>query len=412
MNVLQVSMRDLIGERFNGYRLHLSLRERGHDARMLVLYREGHDPSVQGHPRWVGPLERGLYAAERISSLQGLLSPIALTFPMRDGFRRADLVHWHLVYPHYISVPLMPFLAGRRPTVWTIHDPWPTTGHCVHPSECERWRTGCGKCPDLKRNFTVWMDTTALLWKAKRAAFRRMAVTLVAPSRWIASRAQASPLIAHWPCHVIPPGLDLGTWRLLDRADCRGRLGIPPEARTIAFRMPSGQKQQVSKGIPWLKEALRRLGTERPIHLIVFEEKGHLAEFEGRFRIHELGWLTEVPRMAEAYTAADLFLMPSVAENAPTMALEAMACGTPVIASDTTGMPEMVRAPVAGLVVPLGDAEALAQATQRLLDDDGRRAAMGAEARRIVEAEHGYDRYVDRHLALYESVLARTAGTR
>jgi glycosyltransferase involved in cell wall biosynthesis len=176
--------------------------------------------------------------------------------------------------------------------------------------------------------------------------------------------------------------------------------------------MPSGQKQQVSKGIPWLKEALRRLGTERPIHLIVFEEKGHLAEFEGRFRIHELGWLTEVPRMAEAYTAADLFLMPSVAENAPTMALEAMACGTPVIASDTTGMPEMVRAPVAGLVVPLGDAEALAQATQRLLGDDGRRAAMGAEARRIVEAEHGYDRYVDRHLALYESVLARTAGTR
>src|SRR5439155_19940630 len=99
-------------------------------------------------------------------------------------------------------------------------------------------------------------------------------------------------------------------------------------------------------------------------------------------------------------------------ENSSTMRFEANTCGTPVNSSDMTGSHEMVLAPVAGLVVPLGDAEALAQATQRLLDDDGRRAAMGAEARRIVESEHGYDRYVDRHLALYESVLARTAGTR
>ena len=140
MNVLYVTMTDLAGQRFNGHLLHHALRARGHDARMLVIHRRSRDETVHGYPRWVGLMERGLYGAERVSSLQGLLSPIALTFPLRRAFRRAQLQHWHLVFPHYISVPLMPMVARAHPTIWTLHDPWPTTGHCVHPGECERWR--------------------------------------------------------------------------------------------------------------------------------------------------------------------------------------------------------------------------------------------------------------------------------
>lgn len=412
MKILQVSMRDLIGQRFSGYQLHRSLKTLGHESNMLVLYKQSSDSSVQGHPKWVELLERGLYVTERISSMQGLLSPIALAFPFRHCFRRADVVHWHLIYPHYVSLPVMPLLTRLRPTVWTLHDPWATTGHCIHPLDCERWRTGCGKCPDLRRNFTMWFDTTALLWNIKRAAYRRSALTLVTHSHWMKGRAEASPLLSRFPCHMIPLGLDLNTWRLLDRDACRARLGIPSEARAIAFRMPRGQKQEHAKGIPWLIEALQRLEIRQPTYLLVFEEKGQLKQLAGKYNLLELGWRDDASSLVEAMTAADIFIMPSQAETAPTMALEAMACGTAVIASDSTALPEMIHAPHAGVVVPLWNGEALARAIDELLGDDTRRIAMGRTGRQIVESEHSYDRYVQRHLELYESLAKRSAGNR
>lgn len=401
-------MRDLVGQRFNGYELNRSLRAMGHDAEMLVVYKESSDASVRSTPKAVRLLERGLYAAERVTSLQGLLSPIALSFPLRKCFRRADVVHWHLVYPHYVSLPLMPMMARLRPTVWTLHDPWALTGHCVHPQECERWRTGCGQCPDLSRDFKVWFDTTALVWRAKHALYPRAPITLVVASPWMKDRVDASPLLSGMPCHVIPFGLDLGIWRLLDRDACRARLGVPPGAKVLAFRVPLGwQKQQDTKGIPWLLEALRRLETKEPICLLVLDDVGRLAELRSKYHLIELGWVHEEARMVEVLSAADLFLFPSVAESFGLMALEAMACRTPVIGCEGTAVADTVRAPRAGVLVPPRNSEALAHAIAELLADDERRASMGRMGREIVESEYTHEAYVSRHVALYEEVAAR-----
>jgi glycosyltransferase involved in cell wall biosynthesis len=408
-NVLQVTLRDLVGRRFNGYQLHRSLRGLGRASSMLVIEKRSDDPRVHGHTRAGEWFERGLYAAERVSSLQGLLSPMALTIPLRRCFRDAGVVHWHLVYPHYVSLPLMPFLARRRPTVWTLHDPWALTGHCVYPLDCTRWQTGCGQCPDLKRNFTVWADSTSLTWKVKRHVYRHSPITLVVASRWMKSRVEASPLLSSHPCHVIPFGLDLEVWRPLDRLACRSRLGIPSDAKVVAFRMPGGAKQRLTKGIPWLLEALSRLKPRTATHLLVFEGQGLLTSLEDRYRIVELGWLADEHRMAEALAAADVFVMPSQAESFGLMALEAMACGTAVIASDGTATTEMIRPPQAGLSVVPGDAAALQQALEDLLGDDRRREAMGAAGRRLVESEYSSAAYLDRHIRLYDALAGRHA---
>ncbi len=406
-SILQVTLRDLVGQRFNGYQLHQSLHARGRDSRMLVVYKRSDDARVHGHSRVGGWFGGGLYAAERVSSLQGLLSPMALTVPLRRCFRDADVVHWHLIYPHYVSLPLMPFLARRRPTVWTLHDPWALTGHCVHPLDCTRWQIGCGECPDLRRDFTVWSDATALVWKVKRQMYHRSPFTLVVASRWMKSRVEASPLLSSHPCHVIPFGLDLEVWRRRDRDACRSRLGIPPEAKVIAFRMPCGAKHRRAKGIPWLVEALHRLRPGAATHLLVFDDRGQLTELQDRYRIVELGWLEDEHRMAEALSAADVFVMPSLAESFGLMALEAMACGTAVIASEGTAMTELIRPPQAGLCVPPRDAAALTQALDDLLGDDARREALGTAGRRIVESEYSSAAYLDRHIRLYESLAER-----
>ncbi len=411
MHLLQVTLRDLVGQRFNGYRLHRSLRKRGHASSMLVVEKRSVDPDVHAHSGAGAALERGLYAAERVTSLQGMLSPFALTFPARRAFQTAQVVHWHLVSPHYVSLPAMPWLTRLRPTIWTLHDPWAMTGHCVHPLDCQRWQTGCGRCPDLSRSFAVWFDTTALVWKVKRAAYLRSPVTLVVASRWMKERVEASPLLRDWPCHVIPFGLEMDGWRALERAACRRSLGIPEGAKALAFRMPVGARQHRTKGIPWLLEALKRLPLHQPTHLIALEGKGMLEELRGRYSIVEPGWLDDEAKVGEALTAADLFLMPSTAESFGLMALEAMACRTPVVVTDGTALVETIRAPSAGVAVRAGDANALAGAIERLLGDDALRARLGKRGREIVESEHSFDDYVRRHLELYEAVAEGAEST-
>ena len=403
---LQITFRDLVGQNFNGFRLHQELKRRGHVSRMLVVDKQSADPDVHTFSGAGAVLERALYGAERVSSLQGLLSPLALTFPMRRCFREARVVHWHLVYTHLIAIPWVPFAARLRPTVWTIHDPWITTGHCVHPLDCERWRSGCGRCPDLARNFTVWFDTTSLVWRAKRAAYRRAPLQLIVASQWMKDRVQASPLLASFPCHLIPFGLDLEVWRIRDRAECRARLGIPADAKVIAFRVPGGAKHRIAKGIPALIEALHRIEPRHPMWLLALDDRGQLSELSSKYRILELGWLAPAP-LAEALAAADLFVMPSLAESFGLMALEALACGTPVIGTTGTAVADTIRPPLAGLTVPARNGEALAESIRRLLEDDPGRAAMGRAGRAMVESEYSLDRYVRSHEDLY-SALGRT----
>jgi len=410
MNTLQITLRDRIGERFNGYRLHRSLRERGHASRMLVVEKDSDDPDVHAHTRAGRLLERALYAGERVTGLQGMLSPFAWTFPLRACFRAAQVVHWHMIYPHYVSLPAMPALARRRPTVWTLHDPWAMTGHCVHPLDCERWKTGCGRCPDLQRNFAVWFDTTAWVWKQKRAAFRDTPLTLVVASPWMRARVAASPLLAPWECHVIPFGLDLERWSPPARAACRARLGIPADAKVVAFRMARGLRQHATKGLPWLLAALRQLPWPEPIHLIALEGEGTFDELRGRYVLHQPGWLPDEARLAEWLAAADLFVMPSAAESFGMMAIESLACRTPVVVTDGTALVDTARVPEAGIAVPYGDAAALARVIGQLLADDGLRARLAERGREIVEREHAWSDYVRRHEELYRSLVERAAG--
>lgn len=403
---LQVTFRDRVGERFNGYGLHRALRSLGRPSAMLVLHRDSNDPDVHSFGRPGAWLERGLYAAERVTGLQGLLSPFGAAIPLRRCHRDANVVHWHLVYPHFVGIPWVARLARRKPTVWTLHDPWATTGHCVHPLECGRWRTGCGACPDLGRNFAVWRDTTAQVWRAKRRAYRDAPLTLVVSTRWMRERVAASPLLADAPCHVIPFGLDLATWTPPDRAACRARLGIPADHRVIAFRVPDSAKLREAKGVPTLLEALRRLASARPVTLLALEARGQLEPLRDRYAIVEPGWVRDEPAMVQALGAADVFAMPSLAESFGFMAIEAMACGVPVVATAGTAVEDTIRPPLAGLAVPPRDPAALAHALGALLGDDARRAAMGAAGRALVEAEYSHRRYVERHLELYAALAA------
>jgi hypothetical protein len=178
-------------------------RARGDSAGLLVgCKRDLETPhSISFDPRPC-PWRQGSCArnGELFYEYQGshLLGPAAATH---------QFLHLHNLHGGYFNPFSMPLLANLRPTVWTLHDMQPLTGHCAHSFQCERWATGCGECPHLDTEPALQVDRTSQLWREKAAIYQRSPVQLVVPSRWLLEKVQRS-VLGQLPVHLIPNGLD------------------------------------------------------------------------------------------------------------------------------------------------------------------------------------------------------------
>jgi glycosyltransferase involved in cell wall biosynthesis len=407
---LQVGDNDLIGNRFNGHDLSRYLRHRGIDSSHLVHTKRSDDPHTHlidedfaNHPEF----DAALREFERLYDTHSLHSPLAFSLLSNPLFLDADVVHYHLIHNASFNLNLLPTLTSLKPSVWTIHDAWAYTGHCIQPLGCERWKTGCGECPHLDTPFSLTTDTSALNWELKRDIMQRCELDLIVASQHMLHQVQQSPILSHLPTHLVPFGLDLAAFSPTDPAPARARLGIPPENVVLCFRADSSP----FKGLPLVKQALQQLTSTKRVTLLTVAQKGLVHDLAKSFHTVEAGWLTDDRQMLDVYHAADVFLMPSVAEAFGMMAMEAMACGKPVIACEGTSLPEVLAAPEGGMVVPQGDAGALKEAIERLVASPEQRRQLGARARQIAEQRYDKDRYVSRLIAVYEEVIAKRKPT-
>src|SRR5919205_1809561 len=176
LNVLHISESDAAGGAARtAYKVHRGLKEQGHDSRMLVGRKVTADRDIRRIKR-----HDGWRAADRLTGavldslgLQYALYPSSFGVSLDPWFRAADVVQLHNLHGSYFSVSALPVLTRLRPTVWLLHDQWAMTGHVAYSLDCERWRHGCGSCPYLAEYPRLRRDTTALLWRLKRAVYRR-----------------------------------------------------------------------------------------------------------------------------------------------------------------------------------------------------------------------------------------------
>lgn len=406
MKVLTVTTWDAEGEQFNGYQIHRYLKKLGEQSHMAVLYKKMDDPDIH---RVGNPLTRQfdriiVTVLEKVTGMRSMLPISGITLLWRSIFRNADVVHLQIVHGvSFFSLLLVPYISHTRRTVWTIHDPWLMSGHCIYSLECERWKTGCGGCPDLTLPFPVLWDSTAPAWKIKRWVMSRADVTLVVASHWMQERVQQSPILSDLPCRVIPLGLDLEKFRPKDRGECRARFNIPADAHVLAFRY-TGEGDRF-KGWPYIREALNDLDLKKPIYVIIIQKKGAAGFLDKRFTCIELGWSEDYETVIDALNAADIFLMPSVAEAFGMMAVESMACGTPVIVFEGTSLPSVIHAPDGGVAVAYKDTHALTHAIEDLLGDQERYDTMVQRGLEIVRNEYSVDKYLKSHIDLYNELI-------
>ncbi len=202
---------------------------------------------------------------------------------------------------------------------------------------------------------------------------------------------------------TIRNGLDLQIFAPRNKQQSRRELQLPDDAIVVGFGAASLKNRR--KGFAELLTALSKMSDKRRFMGLGFGQH-ELPDLGLELpSMTTVGYLNDPRRQALVYSAMDMFVLPSWAENLPQTAVEALACGTPVVAFDVGGVPEIVRPGQTGVLAPLHDCEALSQAIQWMADHPDARQRMGRAAQDLVRREFEINMQRDRYLELYRSLI-------
>ena len=274
--------------------------------------------------------------------------------PLMDDY---DIVHLHWV-AGMTDPALSASYLKARPVVWTLHDMNPLTGGCHYADGCKEFERRCGKCPQLGSQDAE--DLSRKTWTLRMGAYRQLNLNIVTPSRWLAEMAQKSSLLSRFPVHVIPNGHPIDTYTPMNRQDIRTALGFAPESLVLLFASQDLTNRR--KGSAYLLQLLHKLAAsplKERVSVLLLGHNPAQPFLETGISIQATGHIDNKHSMALLYNAADAVLVPSLEDNQPNVICEAQACGTPVIAFDSGGIPEMLLHKETGFLAATGDAEGL-----------------------------------------------------
>ena len=427
MKILQISTYDIRGGAARAsYRLHQGLREIGQDSRMLVRYKDSTDNSVfcvtPKNPKekneqkfLLDVVVQGQYINSHRTEISNTIFSLpysGLDLSSLPMMQAADVINLHWV-ARYQSLPALNKLFSlSKPVVWTLHDQCAFTGGCHYGAGCRKYCTDCMECPQLDDDP---FNLPAAILRDKLEFFKGADLTIVTPSRWMAECARESRLFKDLKIEAIPNSLETDLYTPLPKAEAKGKIGLESDVVTLLFGGEDGNERR--KGFKELIAAVQRclkdeefqaLVKTGKIRLICFGHPNDEIKTLG-IPVDPLGYLDSDEKIRNAYASADIFILPSLEDNLPNTILEAMSCGTPVVAFDTGGIPEMVESGVTGQIVPLGDSVKMGEALLALIFNSDKREAIGKECRKRIEEEYVLDVQARAYLDLYEE-LVKTNG--
>ncbi len=441
LNVLQVSTFEKSGGAARiAWNLHHAYRNRRIKAYMAVGRKETDDPNVFVIPNeqvrsiWT----RGLLSINRhieanmhihgawpLSQMLSWITEPTRQWDLRRGIEdfhypgswkllklvpeQPDILHCHNLHGSYFDLRVLSWLSHQVPVVLTLHDTWLLSGHCAYTMGCERWKTGCGQCPDLTIYPSIKKDATAHNWQRKKDIYARSWVYVATPSQWLMNEVEQSILaqsIAE--ARVINNGVDLSVFQPGDKAAARAALGLPNDLPILLF-VGQGTKKNQFKDYATMESALSKIAMKNSEQEMLFLCLGGANKDEsiGRARVRFIDYQQDLGKVVMFYRAADLYLHAARADTFPNVVLEALACGTPVVATAVGGIPEQIEDGVTGFLTPPGDAEAMAARIEQLLNSSELRQRMGLQAAEVARRRFSLDRQVDEYLEWFGDIVSK-----
>lgn len=337
MRVLQINTIDKKGGAAKvAYSLKKELEKRGHQSPMLVgrKYSKDNDVNILNDVRSFSGKVRRKLAYWLANDMDVFSSDHILK---TEEFKKADIIHCHNLHGNYFNLGTLEKMSRLKPIVWTFHDMWPITSHCAHAFDGKMQSNGFFACPSLDIPPAIAWHNEKYLENKKSKIYKSSRFNVVTPSKWLAKKVRESTL-KNKPLSVIHNGIDTSTFRPYNKQESRQSLDLPLDKRIVLI-VAKGGASNPWKGGNYALEVIQAF-------------KGHSGAFfvdlggnqgQNSPDLRTVGYIADSDTLARYYSAADMLLYPSVADNCPLVVLEAMACGLPVVSFDTGGIPELVE---------------------------------------------------------------------
>jgi glycosyltransferase involved in cell wall biosynthesis len=399
-------------------RLLQALQSQGVDAQLLVQHKKTNNDRVEGIARnFITSLKANFdRLLERVSfmlfhekdkSVRFAFSTANAGTSIKDHplIVNADILHLHWTNSGFLSIDdLKELIDTGKPIIWTQHDMWTFTGGCHYAGDCDHFKQECGTCPFLRDadendiSHKGWVRKAMLYAGAEN-------ITFVACSKWLAGVAKQSSLINHLRIGAIPNPIDVTVFSPQDKSTARKKWNIDSTAKVILFGAANINDRR--KGINYLVEALDIFKNTYPDtipEIVIFGKNKHFDVSQLPFKVHELNLISSQQELTEIYSMADLFITPSIEDNLPNTVMEALACGTPVVAFNTGGIPEMVDHQQNGYLAEFKSSADLARGMHEVLTTADP-AVLAANARQKVLDNYTNEKVATQYLEVYNSVL-------
>lgn len=297
------------------------------------------------------------YIISKFFDNAGFLSTIATKNLIRKIIEfQPDIINLHNLLGYYINIDVLLKELNRLniPVVWTIHDSWAFTGHCINPQylSCEKWKNLCDKCP-MKSEYpqSYLLDNSRRNYFRKKNIFKNISnLSIISPSIWLSELANQS-ILSKFDVRVIHNGIDLNIFRPTE-SNIKEEYGII-EKKILLF---VAKYWYDMKGIKHIYRLSKMLSDDFKIVMIGENKDRNIPN-----SILAIEKTEDQLELIKWYSAADVFINPSLGDNFPTVNLESLACGTPVITYDTGGSSESINE-LCGIVIKKGDIDALFRA--------------------------------------------------
>jgi len=403
------------------YRLHQGLLKIGENSRILCRYKTSQDNTVI---QLIADNEQNStdladfrylqthYIDNRRTSLTNTL--FSFSYPGIDLsqlpiIQNSDVINLHWVaYQFQSPLTIKNLLQLGKPIIWTLHDMWPFTGGCHYSASCQGYETECFNCPQLADD--IFGLTSAIL-QDKLAFSNFPNLVIVTPSQWLADCATKSQVFCHNRVEVIPYSLNAEVFAAIPKSSAKASLNINPEEIVLLVGASSAKERR--KGFYELIEVLKicqqneqftQLIINNKIRICCFGETIHNFQ-ELELKVTSFALIDSDEKLSLIYSAADIFILPSLEDNLPNTMLESMSCGTPVIGFNIGGIPDLVKDDITGFLSPENDLQTMADKIIELIFNSSLRQNMSNNCRQIVLNNYALEIQANNYLNLYRKLV-------
>jgi glycosyltransferase involved in cell wall biosynthesis len=401
------------------YRLFKGLKQLKQEPVMLVKDKKSNDPGIY-KIRTTPPeynIERMLFQQihkKEIDQDRTILTNtwFSIPYPGYDLSKtqlisNSDIINLHWVAEFQSVETISNLLKTAKPVVWTLHDENPYTGGCHYTAGCTKYRDDCLDCLQLKdnRNQIPFYNL-----KNKINLWNKI-LTIVTPSKWLAECARKSRVFKGLRIEVIPNSLETDVFKPKEKELAKKELGLDTQSVTLLFGAYTSFEKR--KGFVKLLDAMKYCLQDKKFKNLVKKAGIKILTFgppqedlqKLDIEIESIGYIDDNEKLSTIYSAADIFILPSLEDNLPNTMLEAMACGTPVVSFEVGGMPDMITNGITGYMAPPFDVKEFGEIILKIVFNRDERKQMERNCRQLIEKKFKLQDQAENYLALFQDLL-------